>query len=176
MATPDFDRARVIEVLRRAAEKLSGDWLLVGGAAAAVWFQPDRTTEDLDLVGLPGTTDPRMQLLEFADGEGLPVEALNSAADFFVRRISGWDSGTALLIEGDGARFHLPSPTVFLLTKLARLSEADLHDCFALLEHIRTADLTVEVERVRGAILELPDPESAGQAQRRRRLLAALKQ
>jgi len=169
-----MDRDRILRLLRRGAQQLLGDWLLVGGGAAAVWFSPERTTEDLDLVGLPGTQRPRLQLLELAEREGLAVETLNSAADFFVSRVDGWSEGTTLVVDGEGARFHLPSPTVFLLTKLHRLSEVDLDDCLALLDHARTTGLPLDAERVVRALDGLGEPASAGQAGRRRALRAAL--
>ena len=50
-----LDRARIDRFLDRAADELEGEWVLAGGAAAAVWFAPDRTTEDIDLIGSDGT-------------------------------------------------------------------------------------------------------------------------
>lgn len=85
MASPRFDRARIQALLERVGERLDGAWLLIGGAAAAVWFAPARTTEDVDLVAFAGTQAERFALMELAAEEGLPIEAVNSAADFFVR-------------------------------------------------------------------------------------------
>jgi hypothetical protein len=50
-----FDRARIQALLELAGERLTGEWLLIGGAAAAAWFAPVRTTEDIDLIGLGGS-------------------------------------------------------------------------------------------------------------------------
>src|SRR5262245_47050514 len=55
-----------------------------------MWFVEGRVTEDLDLFGLAGTQTQRLALMELALEAGLPVEAVNSTADFFVRRIAGW--------------------------------------------------------------------------------------
>jgi hypothetical protein len=44
-----FDRSRIQALLELAGEQLTGEWLLIGGAAAAAWFSPVRTTEDIDL-------------------------------------------------------------------------------------------------------------------------------
>jgi hypothetical protein len=51
-----------------------------------VWLESRRVTEDIDLVGT--RPDSRLRLMELAERLGLPIEAMNSAADFFVRRIS----------------------------------------------------------------------------------------
>jgi hypothetical protein len=62
----DLDRARLERVVEAIAERLPGDWLLVGGALVALWLEPRRTTEDVDIVGLGGTTDERLALLRLA--------------------------------------------------------------------------------------------------------------
>jgi hypothetical protein len=92
---PRFDRDRIQAFLVRAGDRLDGDWLLVGGAAAAVWFASERSTEDIDLVCM---------------------EAVNSAADFFVRRIDGWQDHVVLLHRGARATIYRPDATLFILT------------------------------------------------------------
>jgi hypothetical protein len=61
-----FDRARIQALLELAGERLSGEWLLIGGAAAAAWFSPVRTTEDIDLIGLGGSLAERLSLMDLA--------------------------------------------------------------------------------------------------------------
>ncbi len=95
-----LDRARIQRFVDAAGERLIGDWLLVGGAAAAVWFSDSRVTEDVDLIGLAGTAAERLQLTELAMAEGLPIEAVNSAADFFVQRIPDWRNAIEVLRRG----------------------------------------------------------------------------
>ena len=85
-----LDRDRLEELLQAMAERLEGDWLLVGGALVALWLEPRRITEDIDIVGLGGTQGERLSLMEFAESQGLPIETVNSAVDFFVQRIPGW--------------------------------------------------------------------------------------
>ena len=70
MVASSLGRAHIEHFLDRAAAKLEGDWLLVGGAAAAVWFDPGRVTEDIDLIGLGGTMAERLALMELASEEG----------------------------------------------------------------------------------------------------------
>jgi hypothetical protein len=170
----DLDRARLERVVEAIAERLAGDWLLVGGALVALWLEPRRTTEDVDIVGLDGTTDERLALLRLAGELGLSVEALNSAADFFVRRIDGWREEIEPFRSGARGRIHRPSVTLFLLLKLARLSEQDLADCLAALARARADRLRFDAGRVLAALDALPATLDAGLADRRRRLRDAV--
>ena len=167
MAPLRFDRQRVERLLALAGERLPGEWLLVGGAAAAAWFSPERTTEDIDLIGLAGTQAERFALMDLAVEAGIPVEAVNSAADFFVRRVADWRDQLVELHRGPTATIYRPSATLFLLLKLGRLSETDLDDCLALLAHCKDLE---QVDRTR-VIAALGHPaESPDQALAARRL------
>lgn len=170
----EFDRDRVWVIVEAIADRLEGDWLLLGGSLVAAWLDVERTTEDIDVVGIAGCEEPRLRLLELADALSLPVETVNSAADFFVRRIQGWDREVELLHEGRNARVFRPTPTLFLLLKIGRLSERDLADCLAVLAHARDAALTVDRDRVRDALGTLPATGDETLAERRARLAAAL--
>ncbi len=172
VVTPtELDRARIERFLDRAANTLEGDWVLVGGAAAAVWFAPTRTTEDIDMVGAQGTNAERLHLMEVADAEGLPVEAVNSAADFYVRRVQGWNREVVELRRGPKATIYRPTATVYLLLKLRRLSEQDLDDCSSLLAWCAArSDETVDRPRVVDAITNLPATVDKQLAARRQQL------
>ncbi|GMV42392.1 MAG: hypothetical protein AMXMBFR64_41080 [Myxococcales bacterium] len=175
MAEARFDRAQLEAFIRTAADRLHGRWLLVGGAAAALWLTPRRTTEDVDLVGLDDPSQ-RMQLLELADAAGLPVEAVNSAADFFVRAVPGWDRDLVVLATGPRATIFRPSATLFLLLKVRRLSEVDLADCLAALDHSRATGEPLDADQLAAAIAALPVTTDAALANRRNRLAHALGQ
>ncbi|HET6610944.1 MAG TPA: hypothetical protein VFG83_03110 [Kofleriaceae bacterium] len=168
-----FDRDRIERFLDRAAASLEGEWLLVGGAAAAVWFKAGRITEDIDLIGFAGTSAERMQLMELASVEGIPIEAVNSAADFFVYRIPDWKAHIEVLRRGPCAMIYRPSPTLFLLLKIGRLSEQDLEDCLALLEVVERDKLVLDRERLIEALGALPAADHP-LCERRDRLVAAI--
>jgi hypothetical protein len=170
----ELDRTRIDGLLARAADILEGDWILVGGAAAALWFSPQRTTQDIDLVKETSTNDDRLRLMEVAEAEGLPVESVNSAADFALRRIPGWTHGAVLLRAGATARIFRPSATVFLLSKLRRLGEQDLDDCIGLLRWCVAHGEPVDRVRVRAEIGNLPETADHALAQRRRELAGML--
>lgn len=176
MAPHRFDRIRIQALLELAGEKLVGEWLLIGGGAAASWFAPTRTTEDVDLIGLLGTQDERFALMQLALDASIPVEAVNSAADFFVRKIPGWRDEIVPLHRGPGATIYRPSATLFLLLKISRLSEVDLDDCLALDEHCRVHGEAVDRDRVLIALGALPPTEDDALAGRRAALLQALGQ
>ncbi|GMV43780.1 MAG: hypothetical protein AMXMBFR64_54960 [Myxococcales bacterium] len=111
---------RLEAFIQTAADRLVGRWLLVGRAVAALWLRPRRMTEGVDLLGLDDPSQ-RLQLFELADATGLPVEAVNSTADFFVRAVPGWDQELVVLATGARATIIRPSATLFVLLKLRRL-------------------------------------------------------
>lgn len=170
-----MDNRRIGAILEAACERLEGDWLLVGGALVAAWYEPRRVTEDIDLVGMRGSADERRRLMAFADSVGLPVEAVNSASDFFVRRIEGWEREVELFRAGAQGRIFRPTPTLFLLLKCRRLSAQDLADCLELVAMCRRRGLAIDAERVELGLGELPVPADPALGKRRSRLAAALR-
>ena len=171
-----FDRARVAELLRLAGIRLTGEWLLVGGAAAACWFAPERTTEDLDLIGFGGSQAERFALMELAADAAIPIEAVNSAADFFVRKIPDWRDQLVELHRGPGATIFRPNATLFVLLKLGRLTETDLSDCTLLVEHLAGSGEAIDRDRVLAALDALPETTASALVERRARLRTAVTQ
>ncbi len=165
-----MDRQRIDAIVQAVADRLDGEWLLVGGSLVALWIDGRRTTEDVDLVPVRGPKDARMALLRLAADLGLPVEALNSAADFFVERIPRWTSEIELLRKGKRGTVYRPSPTLFLLLKIRRLSEEDLADCLALLDKAAREALALDGARVLREMDVLPAPEDRGVRGRREQL------
>jgi hypothetical protein len=175
VAPPRFDRARIASFLALAGDTLDGEWLLIGGAAAAAWFAPSRTTEDIDMVGLGGTQAERFALMDLATAAAVPIEAVNSAADFFVRRIAGWRDQLELLHRGARATIYRPSPTLFLLLKIGRLTAVDLEDCLAMLAHTRASRDTIDLDRVLATLSSLPETDDTALKARRDRLDQSLR-
>lgn len=161
-----LDRTQLDAIVTAVCDRLEGEWLIIGGAIAALWFAPRRTTEDVDIMGLRGEPAERYAILDFAVALGMPVESMNSAADFFVRRISDWRDHVVLFREGGKGRVYRPSATLFLLLKSRRLDERDLADCGAL---IATGE-DFDRERVANAIDALPPAADAEVAARRAEL------
>lgn len=178
MPAAPFTADRIKALLGRLADEIDGEWLLVGGALVAVWLDGRRSTEDIDVVGMRGDAQERFRLLEFAQRAGLPVESVNSAADFFVRQVPDWREQLVLFHRGQRATVHRPTPTLFLLLKARRLSERDLEDCRLLIERSRREGLVVDVERVCREIERGPSdpgPPDAGSGLRRTELVRMLR-
>jgi hypothetical protein len=146
----------------------------VGGALVALWLDTRRVTEDVDLVGLEGTGADRLALLGLATDLGLPVEALNSAADYFVHQISDWREHLELFRVGPAGRIFRPSATLFLLLKLRRLSTRDLEDCLELIQRCEQDGVEIDTARVRSSLAALGPSADAALTARRERLLAAV--
>ncbi len=169
-----MDRKRLEEVLERAVERLSGEWLLLGGALVALWVEGRRTTEDVDLIGLGGSAEERYALMELAADLGLPIEAVNSAADFFVRRVKGWREELEPFRKGPTSVIYRPTATLFVLLKMGRLSDQDLQDCVAVIEKAKRDGLRLDVVRLREALDVLPESTDEALLERRSTLLAHL--
>lgn len=173
MPLPELDRAAIARVVDAIADRLDGEWLLIGGALVALWVEPRRVTEDIDVIGMRGTSDERYALMELAGELGLPIEVVNSAADFFVRRVAGWRDEVEVLQTGARSIIYRPTATLFVILKLGRLSEQDLADCEAVLSSTGAA---VDVDRCRAALAALPPTDDPALAARRAALAAALGQ
>lgn len=165
-----LDKARIDLVVDAVVNRLEGRWLLVGGGLVALWLDGNRTTEDVDLVGMQGTQAERFALMDLADELGLPIEAVNSAADFFVRRIDGWDGMIEVLRAGERATVYRPTTTLFVLLKMARLTERDLADCQLAIDGARASGDPLDEERLASAIDALPPTEDRALLERRERL------
>ena len=176
-----LDRVRLDQLLEAACAVLAGDWVLLGGAVAALCFSPHRVTEDIDLVPLGGADSRRYELMDFALAQGLPLEAVNSAADFFLRREEGFVADLELLREGALGRIFRPSPTLFLVLKSTRMTESDLADCLAQVASARENRHAIDVQRVLARLSRADDLDQtgalevhAGARARRQRLRADL--
>ena len=91
---------------------------------------------------------------------------MNSSADFFVRRIDDWREHLVVLHRGARATIFRPDATLFLLLKLARLSEVDLADCLTVIGLGEAIDRV----RVQLALDRLPATEDLAARARRETL------
>jgi hypothetical protein len=170
----ELDQPRLKDLIQSFADRLDGEWVLLGGALAATWISPRRVTEDIDLVGLSGTTAERLQLMQAAIEIGLPVEAVTSASIHYLEAIPNWREELEVFVKGARATIHRPNPTLFLHLKARRLSEQDLADCLALIEKAQAEDLALDQSRVRSLLDALPPTEDEDLRQRRLALGSAL--
>lgn len=165
-----LDASRIAGFLDALARETDGEWLVIGGAIVAAWLDPRRTTVDIDVMGLAGTPQERLTLLDLAERQGLGIETVNSAADWFVRRIPDWREQVEVHVE-DRSTVYRPTPTLLALLKIGRLSEADLGDCRVL---IASHGDRIDRPRVLTALDALPPTGDTALAARRAELRAAL--
>ena len=75
---------------------------------------------------------------------------------------------------GSVGRVFRPTPALFLLLKLRRLSSRDLEDCLQLLRRCQQDGMAVDRERILSELAAVPPTDDVALASRRRRLREAL--
>lgn len=124
-----------------AARRLDGEWVLMGGTVLPVLGCDYRSTTDIDFAPVGAQTNEQtIQVMEICEELGLPVETINSAGGFFLKKISKFKDHLVLL-RAEKARIYRPSAGLFVQLKLARLSESDLQDCLEMLK-LKGSELT----------------------------------
>lgn len=168
-----LDRKTLARFLRLAGDRLEGDWVLVGGALLPLLGVRHRVTIDIDIAGPQDASgEQSLILMEIAEQLGLPVEAINQAAAFFLRRIDGWQEDLILLHRGKGATIYRPNVTLFVILKLGRMSESDLADCLEFIKLGARRGERPDRARIRQAVNKMS--RQALSAQKRKRLKALL--
>ncbi len=125
----------------------------MGGSVLPLLGVEYRVTLDIDVAGPDDAgMDQALALMEIAEELGLPVEAINQAGAYFLRRIRGWERHLVEIHRGRGARILRPDATLFVLLKIDRLTESDLTDCVEMIRLARSGGERVDRRRVLGAI------------------------
>jgi len=160
--------------LNLAGERLTGQWIIIGGAVLALKGHAYRITNDIDIAPPKKASQEQiLKLLEIAEQLGLPVEAINQAAAFFLNKIKNWKDDLVKVHQGKNATFYCPNTTLFLLLKIQRLSETDLNDCLKMLE--LREDATIDIKRLEQALkLNLKNNLEQEKRIRFEKLLAAI--
>jgi hypothetical protein len=174
MTALELDQQTINGLLDQLGKLLNGEWLLVGGALVSIWVEPRRITQDIDLIGLTGASSERLDLMDAAFSLGLPIEAVNSAADYFVHRIPGWRDEIEVLRQYSQCMMYRPTPTLFVWLKMGRLSEQDLQDCIAVISKARAEHLRLDERRLLEAMHQLPETDDANLLRRREGLRGEL--
>lgn len=119
-------------LIAEMARRLYGEWVIIGGAVLPLVGIEHRVTYDIDLAG-PQDATQMLELLEIAASLGLPIEAINQAAAFFLHRIEDWHEHLIPVCRTERFSLFRPDATLYVLMKLSRLSESDLEDCLKYL-------------------------------------------
>lgn len=121
--------------LRLAGDRLSGNWVILGGTVLLLKGLNYRVTNDIDLSGPKTATQEQLIILfGIAQELGLPVESINQAGSFFLHKIKNWKNHVIKVHSGKKATFFCPTAFLFIRLKMQRLSETDLSDCLKILE------------------------------------------
>ncbi|MEN9723149.1 MAG: hypothetical protein RJB38_1135 [Pseudomonadota bacterium] len=140
-----LDSKLLQKLLRAAAERLDGEWLLIGGTLLPAIGVETRPTVDVDLVSLEkASNEQNLKLMELAESLQLPVETINQAAGYFLQKIGYTQNELILLIQGSRATIYRPSLTLFWKLKIGRLSESDLSDCLEYLKYTRNQGESID--------------------------------
>ena len=169
-----LDRTTLDRFLQLAADRLDGDWVVVGGMVLPLVGIEHRVTLDIDVAGPEGNRQT-LELLELAAELGLAPEAVNQAAAFFLHRIEGWQDHLIPVRKGLRGTFHRPDATLYVLLKLWRLTETDLADCRLYLDWARAHGEKPDAQRIRKAVRkELRARPTAERCARLQAILASL--
>ncbi len=137
------------------ADEISGDWLIIGGSLLAILGAHQRVTADIDICPIEKmNNDLQLELMNLAIKCGLSIEAINPAADFFVKKIPNWKSSIVLLKKGQKGAIYRPSLELYFKLKLARCSETDLEDCLSFLSWYKKNNLAFDKLLIEKLILE----------------------
>lgn len=146
---------------KNVLDTLEGDWVLTGGALVAILVPHSRVTMDIDLCPIGElTNERRIALMKIAEASGMSIEAINPAADFFLRQIPDWQKSIVLQIRGAKGSLYRPSLYLYIRMKVGRLSESDVEDCLTLTDWHRRSGVTFDAEEIRDFLIEKKRQES----------------
>jgi hypothetical protein len=161
--------------LELASDRLEGDWVLLGGTLLPALGHNVRATVDIDVVSLSSERrqSQSLALMKIVEDLGLPVEAINGAAEYFLLKQTGFEKELVVLHAGKKARILRPNAFLYLRLKIERMSESDLIDCKTLLRFERdtlTEEHASSLTRLLRGEIQKKDPRKM----RLESLLAAL--
>lgn len=137
------------------ADEITGDWLIIGGSLLAILGAHQRVTADIDICPIGNmNNDLQLELMNLAIKCGLSIEAINPAADFFVKKIPNWKSSIVLFKKGQKGAIYRPSLELYFKLKLARCSESDLEDCLSFLSWYKKNNLAFDKLRIKTLTLD----------------------
>ena len=137
------------EILKKLVEKslksLSGDWIIIGGTVLPLLNADYRTTVDIDMIPMnEDSNNSTLALMELASSLGLPIESINSAGLFFLKKIPNWQQRLQLHAQSKKCRIFIPNFDLYLELKISRLSESDFTDIQAYLKWHRDHDKAID--------------------------------
>ncbi|OGQ37142.1 MAG: hypothetical protein A3F16_01690 [Deltaproteobacteria bacterium RIFCSPHIGHO2_12_FULL_43_9] len=145
----DLDKKTLEKFIKLIGDKLEGNWVIIGGAMLLYLGVSDRVTYDIDIIAPPESDRGQtLKLFEITEKLGLEVGTINQAAAFFLNKIKDWEKSIVLIHGGKNANVYRPNSTLYILTKLSRLSESDYGDCIAMLTYAKKNREPVEKTKI----------------------------
>jgi hypothetical protein len=165
------------QFIYEAGERLSGKWLLLGGALMPALGIVSRVTVDIDFVRISKEpSDPTLDLLKLAEKLKLPAGTINQAALFYLRKIKRFANHLVQMHKGSKATIYRPKATLFLQLKLNRLTESDAMDCIEYLRFLKKHKTEMEEQKLLNILLQkTKSPLTDSQSQRIQKLIAEIK-
>jgi len=136
-------------LVQKSLKKLTGDWVIIGGTVLPLVGVDSRVTVDIDMIQVHQSSGNQstLDLMELAESIGLPVESINSAGLFFLKKVTDWEKRLVVHAESKKCRILRPSLDLYFELKLARGTESDLQDLKAYLEWHQDNNLEFNKER-----------------------------
>ena len=91
-------RSTLAKFVKLAGDRLTGDWVIIGGVVLPILGIDIRSTTDIDVAGPPDASQAQMlTLMDIVATLGLPVESINQAGAYFLYKIKNWQNMILLI-------------------------------------------------------------------------------
>ena len=158
--------------------RIAGKFVILGGSVMHLINYSDRVTLDIDVAAfnLENLNLLQAQLIGIADAIGLPFEAINQAASFFLYKVPDWNENLVMVFGGENCSFYRPNAFLYIQLKAARLSENDLEDCLRMIRFARKKQENIDLESLEKVLTGFQkDKKNSDFQERMDRLKGALK-
>jgi hypothetical protein len=162
------------DLVKKALKTLDGDWVIIGGTVLSLVDASYRSTIDIDMMPVQNQgNESLLALMELASSLKLPVESINSAGLFFLKKIPDWKKRLEVHAQSKSCRILRPNFDLYLELKLERLSESDASDIEAFWKWYRSKKKSYDIERCQVILKEALKKDA--DAERRLKILELAK-
>lgn len=124
-----MDNKTINDFITKALNVLEGEWILVGGSLLLALDLSKRVTVDIDILPVETSTNQSMlALMKISEELGMPVETINMAAEYFLKKIPDWKKELIVFKKGKNCILYRPSKKLFQALKEGRGTETDMLD------------------------------------------------
>lgn len=124
------------QFMELALKNLKGDWIILGGTLLPALGVEHRSTIDIDFVSKNESSNSQLlQLMEIAQSLGLPIETINSAAAYFLKKIPDYSERLILLKKSKDCSILRPTLDLYFELKISRALESDIQDILKMIEY-----------------------------------------